>query len=129
MKLPQDKTKEELLNDLEKINEAFRILSRNYETLSAEAKQLRKEIAEVNSSAINFENKVERLLGKEALGIVMYGSKEAYERMMAIEDHLKNAKTQEEKDAAFAELLAFESDDPYDKTLMDDELDEVEQEQ
>ena len=121
MKMPNEKTKEELTYELELIRNAYAELSKNYEILTQEAKELRQEIAEVNASAINFENKVQRILGKEALGAVLYGSKEAYERRMALEDKLHNAKTLDEKKAAFEDLLAYESDDPNDQKLFDED--------
>ena len=122
MKLPSEMTKEELLNMIEKQDKMYQELSKRYDTLTAEAKELRIEISEINASAINFENKVERLLGKEALGIVMFGSKEAYERYMDIETRAKEAKTPEEKQKVFLERLAFESDDPFDQQLDDHEM-------
>lgn len=128
MKLPQDKTKEELISEIEQRNQAFKTLLESYESLQKDFLELKKELKATNESAINFEKKVETLLGKEALGIVMYGSKEAYERMMAIEERLSNAKTPAERNAAFEDLMAYESDDPFDKTLLDDEQYDVEQE-
>lgn len=117
MKLPSEMTKEELIILTEAQDRMYKELSKRFDALTQEAKELREEIAEVNASAVNFENKVERLLGKEALGIVMFGSKEAYERYQAIEENIHNAKTPEEKRNAMLARMDYESDDPFDKDL------------
>lgn len=120
-----DGTKELLRQAADLIEELSRERTRqmeefqkSYDGLSQEARSIREELEEVNQSAIQFENKVERLLGKEALGIVMFGSKEAYERYQEMEQKLLSASTPAEKIEALAERMS-----------MADVLEEAEEEQ
>lgn len=64
---------------------------------------------EANESAINFEKKVEQTFGKEGLGIVLYGSREAYEEQKAFEEKIGNA-TETERYNMFLDKV-FEGDD------------------
>ena len=68
-------------------------------------KWLAEKFIEVNESAIAFENRAVEMLGEEQFGIVLYGSKEAYEKELAFEKKMNEAATEEERATIFMERI------------------------
>lgn len=88
-------------------------------------KWLARNFIEINESARQFEEKVLAHYGERGLGLVMYGSEEAYDKEKALDEALHNASA-EERGLLFMEkvLSATEVDTPADPELWPEDFEQ-----
>ena len=117
----KEKTREQLIAEAEVMAKLNKELSKKQQEMATEIMALRRKIKEMSEKIEELSEDVKeaeqagmtlqenclKYLGEDALGIIMFKGKENHERFKAIEERIQNAKTPEEKQAAFAERIAF----------------------
>lgn len=101
-------TKEEMpTNIYEQIKRTLAICETKEDYVAA-YKWLAEEFVMVNESAMRFEEKAREKYGEKELGILIYGSEEAYNRELEYEKKLNNARTPKERETIALEKLLSE---------------------
>lgn len=109
-----DKVKENLTGNIYDEIKARLEACETVEEYKLAYKWLAGQFVEINESAKNFEEKFVTKYGKEELGILIYGSKEAYDKQVDLEKRLASAQSENERSAVLMEMVLTDQNEELD---------------